>query len=682
MQKRKQRTQVNLDAADVAIPKRHSDGAHRATGPMVLCALILGLALFLRVRGLEATKIWSDQAFTLNTAMRWVNGGPMPLASNKSSIGTINPPMIEYLYALALRIWSDVLSVSALTLVSGMVAVAAAGWGTYKVFGRRAALWTMLIFAVNPWSVFYSQLIWNQTMVPVFSALTLVCLMLYFAADEGGIYLFLSFLWASCMTQVHPGSSVQLLTMGVVFALFWRKLRVWPLLLGVSLFILTYVPYLMYENAMGWADVKAMLELAGEPAPISAASVLLSVDWLHARGLLDSAAYLTQFDRLATVLLAFSLLYALWAGARFFSRRHRDPQAARKAAGFGIMLLWFVFPILMYLRSAHYLQIFYLVSQLPVHFILIGVCLDRLQEALARRARHIRRPEARRAVRLAAWGVLPLPLLALVGWQFAFNLRFQDARFRAEGPTQVRHLHSAIQTTRRLLTERPEGVLVVVSLGHNLERSDLAPLREFTFPERVLFTDGRLAVPVPAPCAVYLDALPGSRASTWLADTAVPLPDATLSVSGKRWRFYDLCAAARADWAEEGASRAPLARWENGVALTRYRRGPILPGAALPLTLTWSVEADAAEMVYHIGTYLLTAGDQVVAQSDGPGFDSIQWRKGDQFVTWFEIPVPMDLAPDTYRTAVAQYTWPELDRVDLRSGDNTAILEQFALPAP
>lgn len=51
-------------------------------------------------------------------------------------------------------------------MVSGLIAIAAAGWSAYKLFDKRAAFWTMLLFAVNPWGVFYSQLIWNQTMAP------------------------------------------------------------------------------------------------------------------------------------------------------------------------------------------------------------------------------------------------------------------------------------------------------------------------------------------------------------------------------------------------------------------------------------------------------------------------------------------------------------------------------------
>ena len=65
-------------------------------------SLIVGLALFLRLRGLDTTTIGGDQSIMLNIAMNWVNGGKAPLAANISSLGYVNPPMIEYLYAFAL----------------------------------------------------------------------------------------------------------------------------------------------------------------------------------------------------------------------------------------------------------------------------------------------------------------------------------------------------------------------------------------------------------------------------------------------------------------------------------------------------------------------------------------------------------------------------------------------------
>jgi len=650
---------------------------HKQFIEITLFILLLGLALFLRIRHLDTTGVGGDQSFTLNTAMHWVNGGAMPLASNKSSAGFVNPPMIEYLHAIALSIWPDILSVAVLTMISGMVAVAAAGWAAHRALGSRAAFWTVLIFAVNPWSVYYSQIIWNQAMVPVFASLTFACLLLYFAVKQRAIYLILSFVWAACMTQVHPGTMVQLLAMGLVFALFWRKLRAWPLVVGVVIFALLYVPFLLYEIGVGWVDVKNALQVASQPASPSTAAILVSADLLHARGLLSSARSVVQFDILATALLALSLAYALWASTRAFVQRGRDPISAQKATALCITLLWFVLPILFYLRSAHYLQIYYLIGQLPSHFLLIGVCLDGIQRGLERAALRTRGQSVQRAIQVTAWAILPLPLLLLAGWQFSFNLQFQDHRSKGrDGLIQIRHLRTATQTARQLLADRPECDLVVVAEGHSVEVSELSLLSEFTDPERVLLADGRLAVPMPAPCAIYLDALPGSQVSKWLARSVTPLTDETLRVLDERWQFYDLSASARANL-EELASQTRLATWINGVALTGYERGQIEPDTALPLTLTWSVEAEPPEVVYHIGTYLLTMDNQVVAQSDGPGFDSIQWREGDIFLTWFKLPVPHNLPAGDYQLAVALYSWPELERVDLVSGGNTAFLEQF-----
>ena len=105
----------------------------------VLVLVILVIALVLRMRHIDTTGIWSDQSFTLNTAMRWVQGGDIPLASNKSSVGFVNPPMIEYVYAVALVFWGDVLSVAYITMLSGLAAVALTGYGVYRIFGKTAA---------------------------------------------------------------------------------------------------------------------------------------------------------------------------------------------------------------------------------------------------------------------------------------------------------------------------------------------------------------------------------------------------------------------------------------------------------------------------------------------------------------------------------------------------------------
>ena len=644
---------------------------------IALCLLILGLAVVLRIRQIDTTGIWGDQSFTLNTAMRWVNGGDIPLAANKSSVGFMNPPMIEYLYAAALRLWPDILSVAYLTMISGLLAIIAAGWSAYKVFGKRAAFWTMLMIAVNPWSVLYGQLIWNQTMVPVFSSLTLAGLLLYFVVKAKPIYLILSFVSAACMTQVHPGSSIQLAAMGLIMLVFWRRLRLWPVLAGIASFALLYLPFLLYEIGVGWGDVTAILEISRQPASLSTAAILVSFDLLHVRGLLDSVRFLSLFEGLATIVLTLSLFYALWTGVHSFRQRRAKPEAGRRAAGVFILLLWFALPILFYLRSSFHLQIYYLISQFPVHFLLIGILLDAIQD---HRAGHT--SQTRYRIRRIGALVAPGLLLALAGWYMIANLRIQDQRqVNRGGQVQIRHVRAEIIATRHLLAERPDCDLVAVSEGHNLEMSSLSLLREFTSPERILLSDGRLAIPVPSSCAVYLDAQPGSRASKWIETVGTPLPEATASIPDTTWRAYELPADTGATLAAPGSLPASSTTWTNGVALLEFAHGQARPGETMPLTLAWLVDRPASKTVYHIGTYLLTADGQVAAQSDGPGFDSIQWRSGDQFITWFDISIPQDLPPGIYQLAVAYYTWPDLERVSLISGESTAFLAEIELAA-
>ena len=656
---------------------------HRRWASAAIPILIASLAVFLRVRHLDTTGIWGDQAFLLNTSMRWVNGGPIPLAANKSSIGTMHGPMIQYLYALALQLWGDILSVAALTALSGVAAVALTGWAAYRTFGKHTAYLAALAFAVSPWSVFFSQLIWNPTMVPIFSALTLGCLLVYFSVEQRPIYLIVGLVSSAVMTQLHPGTAVQLIALLAACLLFRGKVRIWPLLVGGVVFALIQLPFLLYHWGTGGSDLLGMLEAAQQPVPLSSAALLVSFDLVRAQGLLGSVRHVGAFDTLASVLLAVSLIHGMLSGARAFPRRHRDPDAARRLSAITIVLLWFALPVLFYLRSPHYLQTHYLIGQLPAHFLLIGFATASLGHGLDRLASRLHQGPSGYPTRLALWSLALAPLLALVGWQWGFNMTFQDHRYHAStGPAQVRHIRDAIGSSRRLLANHPSCHLVALAQGHSAETSELSLLREFLAGEHVLLADGRMAIPVPRPCAIYLDAQGASPASAWLQRSADPLPAESLRVLGHDWRFYRLPSQASPGASSEAAPDAPRPEWANGVMLSGYERGELSPGTTLPLTLTWTVTDPVPDSLYHFGTYLLTMDGQLLAQSDGPGFDSIQWRRDDSFITWFEIPVPEVLEPGRYQVGVALYTWPDVERVELKDGGNTAFLEEIEMGAP
>ncbi len=640
--------------------------SHNYTFPLSVAAVLL-LALLLRLRGLDTTGLWGDQAFTLNTAMRWVNGGPLPLAANKSSVGFVNPPLIEYLYGAALFLWRDILSVSLLTLLGGLVAVAVTGAVTARLWGRRAALWAMLAFAAAPWAVFWSQLIWNQTLVPPFAALALGGLLLYLFDRPRAVYLVGSFAATAAMIQVHPGSAVQLLTIALALLLYRRRVHPAHVVAGVAVFALLFLPYLLYQIGTGWADLAAVRGVAGQEAAFSSAALRLSLDLLRAQGLYRAVPGVEAFDALAAGLFVVALGVVVWRvlfGGRGAAERGQDPLHSSPAP---LLLLWFAAPLLFYWRSGVYLQNYYLIGQWPAHFMILGIGLDTLQRAAERW------PGRERLGRVAAW-LLPLPLLALVAFQVFFSLRYQDARAAGDGPPlQVRHARALIDQSRRLLAERPECRLVGLGHGERVDNSDLALLVEFTDPTRVLLADGDLALPLPSPCAVYLDARPGSRASYALAAQAQPIPDAGVTVKGQRWQFYDWHEGPRGD-----TTGAP--RW-NDASLIGVFRGDPTPGQNLTFVLTWEIAARPAT-AYHFGLYLLDAANTAVAQHDGPGFDSAQWRPGDRFVTFHPLPLPPDLPTGDYRAGVALYTWPDIVRALLLDGADMATADERIVVPP
>ena len=659
-----------------------------------LFAAIVLVGLALRLRGLDTTGLWGDQAFTLNTAMRWVNGGAMPLASNKSSVGFVNPPMIEYLYAAALWLWGDILSVSLLTLLGGLAAIVVTGVVTARLFGRRAALWAALAMAVAPWAIFWSQLIWNQTMVPPFAALALGGLMLYLAERPRALYLIVSLAAAAAMTQVHPGTAIQLVTIALALLIFRRRVRWGHVLAGAAVFGMLYLPYLIYQIGTGWADFRAVGQLAGQESLFSSAAALLSLDLIRAQGLYRSVPGVNAFDQLATGLFLVCLVLVLWR--LWQQRREPDPvdqgdlktddRAAAPLSSFShrpsertaltILLLWFLMPLLFYLRSSVYLQNYYLLGQWPAHFMILGIGLDTAWRAMTSRTARAATIAQRRFWSVAGL-ILPVLFVALAAYQVFFTLRYQDARTAGNGPDmQVRHARAMIAKSRELLRSEETERLVGLGRGHQVESSDLALLQEFVDPDRVILADGDLALPLPRPYALFLNTRPGSLASYSLADQAAPIPDTAIRVKDQVWQFYR--------WAEpeSGYKAPPLASWNIGLNLVGYFPGELIPGQEMIIVLTWDIASPPPEDVYHFGVYVLDEQDAIVAQHDGPGFDSVQWRSGDGFITYHRLAIPADLPAGTYRTAVALYTWPDLIRAELVGGGNTAYLATIPLSAP
>jgi hypothetical protein len=347
-----------------------------------------------------------------------------------------------------------------------------------------------------------------------------------------------------------------------------------------------------------------------------------------------------------------------------------------------VLLLWTILPVLFFLRHNQYLQNYYLLYVLPAPFLLMARLADR-----ACRWLRARWPSTSR---FSYWlPVLTFAPLALIAAQQArLDVLGQNRLASGEGGRQrVVDVQAAIDHSRALLAERPDCVLVVMSDGGQFEASRFALLREFTRldasdPPRTRFVsaaEGRL---LPAPCALYFISEPEPSALVWLAALAAPLPAATVQTPEETWRFFDLPAQARAAAATQLPAGHPLGQWANGLALRQaVVDGELEPGGWLNVRLMWSVEQPAPPRTIHFGVYVLGAQGGLVAQADGPGVESTEWRNGDLFETAFAVPLPPDLAPGEYAVAVALYYYPEIERLRLLDGADLLYLARLAYPS-
>ena len=234
--------------------------------PLLLLGLILAAAATLRLRGLAYTEMTGDQGILYTIALSWVNGGPLPLTANKASAGIMNPPLVEYLIALPMMIRPTLLVAAQFQALLSLGALLLLYLYSARLFNPFVALVATFLFAFNPWAVHYSRFIWNPNPVPFFSTLLLGSWLLYLTEREAHpLHLTLAVVALAAATQLHLSSLVLLGVLGLSALIFWRRLwrgswraSLWPLLLGVGLALLLYLPYLVFEAKVGWRDLGAI----------------------------------------------------------------------------------------------------------------------------------------------------------------------------------------------------------------------------------------------------------------------------------------------------------------------------------------------------------------------------------------------------------------------------------------
>jgi len=671
----------NKTTASLAKSGRTRTSALKRAPTWAALGVIFLVAAYLRLWGLEHSPAGGDQATLLNIALRWVTQHKFPLAANKSSVGLMNPPLLEYLLALPLFVRRDMVWVARFVVLLNLASVALTYLILRAALGRRMALLAMLLYAVNPWAVYYSRLIWNPTPIPLFSTLLLGSL-LAFSIDhlKKGWHLVLIFLWLAAAIQLHLASLALIPALALLFWFFRRHLRLKPLLFGGLLFVLTFAPFVVYEWQTGFSDLADFRQATGGTVETNLASFAIGLTLAGEEGIWHTlGAAWAQWraaaaggEWLAATVPWLLLAGLVVAGGQLLRRRAefraRCLQPAT-AALVVVVTLWSL-PLLFYVRHSAYLQTYYFLYLYPLPFILMALPAD---AALAWRAAL---PAGRRRwPGLLAW--LPaLLIVALAGRQlYVGHVGLQLLAENSGGERQLWHVQRVIDTLADLGRQHPACDLLIASDGYHAESSILGQVGEFLAPRPVRYVQLGGGAIVPRSCGFYVVASDDAAARAWYEKHAALRPELTIPLSQQAWYVYELTPTAREALAAALSAGPALGRWQNGVQLVDYAlSGEPRPGETLRLALTWQVYDTPPKKRYHVFNHLLAGDGALVAQADGPGVFSRYWQAGEFFVTWFDIAVPAEAPPGPYRLLVGLYDWPSLERPLLEDGQDSLEL--------
>jgi len=401
---------------------------------ILLTVITLLLASFLRLYNIEYTEFKVDQAKNIYLTLDIIKNGPVPHYVILSSVGTYSPPIFFYFLILPVLISKNPIFLSAFIAILNILAISIAFFFFKSIFNRRIALMTILLWAVNPWSIMYSRNIWHQNVLPLF-------IVLFFGAifkivnlkqrlakqhdvkeriltDSLG-YTVLAFAALGVLMQIHISTFILSFLLLVIIIWQRKKLRVLDVGSGILIFLILHIPYLIYEIQHNFHNIAKFLETSRLAAIYHLDSFIYPFKLITTRGL---GSYLGQglfwLDNLGVgqfinyILIIFSLL-----GLIYIIKNLILPKKDSSNTNYIVILMWLVLPIVFLFFNKSNIYDHYFILLYPVLFLIVAIVIDKL--ILSRW--WIFRSQKFNLIKNSMLGII---LAAMVIWPFIYSFNF------------------------------------------------------------------------------------------------------------------------------------------------------------------------------------------------------------------------------------------------------------------
>ena len=342
-------------------------------GALLVCAALAALP---RLWALDLAEFKFDEASWLLLAEDLVRRGEVPLAGMRSSQGITAPPHFAYVLAPIVALSRDPLFVTAAVAIANVAAVCAAFAFAWRSFGPLAGVVTGLLFAVNPWAVFWSRKIWQpDLMAPL-------AMLLFLALDSGVVQR--RFRWAAATFPIAVLATLVHLSFAVLLPLLIAPLvvlvraRRWAMLAaGLALAVLVCLPTIVYEQRVGWEDYRDFRHFQSQRSATNLVgpgfALEVTTGW-GAQTLVNVPIEAFTAPELVHIAAAIELGLLLVAVAIAGVRIVRGGAATDSSTRMRLALLlaWLALPMVLTLRHAMLLYPHYFLVLLPAPFLLIG----------------------------------------------------------------------------------------------------------------------------------------------------------------------------------------------------------------------------------------------------------------------------------------------------------------------
>ena len=211
---------------------------------LLVLLMIVAVGAAFRFGNLGYMGLSYDNSYPMYGALHILDDHDLPLVGQPSSVFLDNPPLMSYVQAIPLLLWRSPWAVAIFIVALNTLAIWLVWRVAQQLLGDLVGYLSAFLFAVNPWVVLFSRATSVQSLIPFFTALIAAGLWPTLATENRSpSRVFVAGLAVTAMTQTYIEAMGALAQIGLLVAMFRKRIPRKPLYAGLLIFVAALMVY-------------------------------------------------------------------------------------------------------------------------------------------------------------------------------------------------------------------------------------------------------------------------------------------------------------------------------------------------------------------------------------------------------------------------------------------------------